>query len=430
MILQFLFKINRFISFYNKTNTQQSKYKKQMLKEYFLVNFTMSVLTQLTAQTLIGCIIYMGFGITSIFFMKEVFTNYYSKATSFKIYEEDMEELPTVTICPLHDSRKYDYGQDFTIRYSEFNFTLHEGQNVLFDESISVYEEVHLKKITTYVAKQTCFVLSTNVTLEEFEKIFGWATIRIEYNLSLTNEDLPSLRFYLTSQANAYGMISNFWVDGEVLTLDLDKFTYEFQIDITSKKYVYLLEKLHCQNGGYYERVMLSNDFSTCAKKCLPLFLPKVDIPMCQNNNESNCIIQHMGKILNVSMLKSCQTLEFHGKVTMNRRSKVNIHRTITFYYLITQPKHVIVNEEYLVYNFIGLVASIGGTLGLFIGFSFTNLATSLLNTLMKLRKSREEDVDINVEFTHTFMRRFEETQLVIKALQMEMEHLKMKETV
>ena len=48
----------------------------------------------------------------------------------------------------------------------------------------------------------------------------------------------------------------------------------------------------------------------------------------------------------------------------------------------------------------------------------------------MKLRKSREEDVDINVEFTHTFMRRFEETQLVIKALQMEMEHLKMKETV
>ena len=412
------------------TKTQQSKHKKQMLKEHFLVDSTMPKLAQLKAQTIIEWIIFLAFGITSIFFMKEVFTNYYSKATSFKIYEEEMEELPTVTICPLHDSKKYEYGKDFSINYSEYNFTLYEGKNVLFYESISTYEEVYLKKITTYLAKQTCFVLSTNVTLEEFEKSFGWATIRIEYNLLLSEEDLPSLRFYLTSQANAFGMISNFWVDGEVLTLDLDKFTYEFQVDITSKKYVYLLEKLHCQNGAYYERVILSNDFSTCAKKCLPLILPKVDLPMCQNNNESNCIIQHMGKILNVSMLKSCQTLEFHGKVTMNRRSKVNIHRTITFYHLITQPKHVIVNEEYLVYNFIGLVASIGGTLGLFIGFSFTNLATSLLNTLMKLRKSREIEDDINIEFTHTFMRRFEETQLVIKALQMEMEHLKMKETV
>ena len=90
MILQFLFKINRFISFYNKTNTQQSKHKKQMLKEHFLVDSTMPKLLQLKAQTLIEWIIFMAFGITSIFFTKEVFTNYYSKATSFKIYEEEM----------------------------------------------------------------------------------------------------------------------------------------------------------------------------------------------------------------------------------------------------------------------------------------------------------------------------------------------------
>ena len=48
----------------------------------------------------------------------------------------------------------------------------------------------------------------------------------------------------------------------------------------------------------------------------------------------------------------------------------------------------------------------------------------------MKLRKSREVEDDINVDFTHTFMRRFKETQTVIKTLQMEVEHLKMKETV
>ena len=88
-----------------------------------------------------------------------------------------------------------------------------------------------------------------------------------------------------------------------------------------------------------------------------------------------------MGKILNISMLKSCQTLEFHGKVTMNRRSKVNIHHTVTFYYLITQPKHVIVNEEYLVYDAIGMVGSVGGTLGMFIHIfiNFRNMQDYLI---------------------------------------------------
>ena len=44
----------------------------------------------------------------------------------------------------------------------------------------------------------------------------------------------------------------------------------------------------------------------------------------------------------------------------------------------------VIVNQEYLVYDCIGMVGSVGGTLGMFLGFSFLDLMFSLVNHLQE----------------------------------------------
>ena len=40
----------------------------------------------------------------------------------------------------------------------------------------------------------------------------------------------------------------------------------------------------------------------------------------------------------------------------------------------------VIVNQEYLVYDSIGMIGSVGGTLGMFLGFSFLDITYSLIN--------------------------------------------------
>ena len=39
-----------------------------------------------------------------------------------------------------------------------------------------------------------------------------------------------------------------------------------------------------------------------------------------------------------------------------------------------------IVNQEYLIYDWIGLIGSVGGSLGLFLGFSFLDLIYSSIN--------------------------------------------------
>ena len=55
----------------------------------------------------------------------------------------------------------------------------------------------------------------------------------------------------------------------------------------------------------------------------------------------------------------------------------------IEVYWTFPQNK-VIVSQEYLVYDYIGMIGSVGGTLGLFLGFSFLDLIYSLINYLLE----------------------------------------------
>ena len=54
------------------------------------------------------------------------------------------------------------------------------------------------------------------------------------------------------------------------------------------------------------------------------------------------------------------------------------------------------VSEEYVIYDFIiiKMVASVGGTLGLFIGFSFSNFTSCPIKLMLKLRK-QERDIHL-----------------------------------
>ena len=64
---------------------------------------------------------------------------------------------------------------------------------------------------------------------------------------------------------------------------------------------------------------------------------------------------------------------------------------TISIGYGFQYPGLAIVEEEYLVYNFIGMISSIGGSLGLFIGFSCTQFISGILFYLQTLFKKMDQ---------------------------------------
>ena len=81
---------------------------------------------------------------------------------------------------------------------------------------------------------------------------------------------------------------------------------------------------------------------------------------------------------------KSCSTIQFTGKITLQEKSRQSIHtKSIAFYYL--PPVSMTVYEEYLIYDFSRMLGSIGGTLGMCIGFSFVGMCSFILIQIQKL---------------------------------------------
>ena len=86
---------------------------------------------------------------------------------------------------------------------------------------------------------------------------------------------------------------------------------------------------------------------------------------------------------------KSCVISSYNGKVHTKSDIMEQIdddsQQEIIFGYSFNEPRYVKVYEEYLIYDTLGMIGSVGGTLGLFIGFSFMNVITFLINTIEKL---------------------------------------------
>ena len=79
---------------------------------------------------------------------------------------------------------------------------------------------------------------------------------------------------------------------------------------------------------------------------------------------------------------KACKVLEYHGEHETSNDQGINI-RTIGFDYWMGSSE-IKLQTEYLVYDLNGLVGFVGGTLGLFLGFSFYDTIVKLTLLIRK----------------------------------------------
>ena len=90
--------------------------------------------------------------------------------------------------------------------------------------------------------------------------------------------------------------------------------------------------------------------------------------------------------------VKSCKHLQFKGKVVVDipRREGKNDSALVSFE--IVPPEQITVHEEYIVYDTLGIIGSVGGTLGLFIGFSFSGLVSSIMEICLNVFISKRKN--------------------------------------
>ena len=219
------------------------------------------------------------------------------------------------------------------------------------------------------------------------------------FDKSISKEILPSVELFQSSEENSNGVILDSWEDGKVFALYAEKSIDLFPV-IQPEKYIYNQSKKKCRTESFYEcftSVIVSTKFEkygNCSRKCFPAALPNLDslnIPICKTKEDHECNFSLFEKYLDEITIEKCpqpcSILQYSETVIIEDRHKLyraNDHLR-RFLYQFGKLQNVIVHEEYLIYDFIGVIGSAGGTLGLFIGFSFINI----IDRIMSFLKSR-----------------------------------------
>ena len=142
----------------------------------------------------------------------------------------------------------------------------------------------------------------------------------------------------------------------------------------------YLEQRGKCQKEPYYECIASHVDeteFNNCAKKCIPNPFSNMRknyaTTFCKNDTASQrCIFNHiLIQGVGSNCKKSCSHVEYFGEAVVTAPAK---HQSgyekwnfyILKYKLTNQDFGMKLYEEYLIYDFIGMIGSVGGTLGMF----------------------------------------------------------------
>ena len=159
----------------------------------------------------------------------------------------------------------------------------------------------------------------------------------------------------------------------------------------------YLGKKDNCIMESYYDCIIEdiiwknfnhwnSIDFN-CTKKCLPRYLIHNSTLQCEFDDDMKCALDVMyWKYVDHSNCpRPCSIVRYYGKVDFWQPwNSSDSSFSIDFKY--APPTKEKVYQEYLIYNFFDIFGSVGGTLGIFIGFSLNSAFNCIINRLKNVR--------------------------------------------
>ena len=159
-----------------------------------------------------------------------------------------------------------------------------------------------------------------------------------------------------------------------------------------AEKFMYIESHEKCRRAPFTEEIL--RDFSrlvpaNCDKPCkgrhleygkrLNMILEH--LPQCSTDVEEKCFTETLHLARKNILTKPCTKLQYKGEYSKYDQIAPNVPvpANQAIFLLQFAIKKVSVNEEYLIYDAVAMVGAIGGTIGLCIGFSFSDLTSILL---------------------------------------------------
>ena len=214
---------------------------------------------------------------------------------------------------------------------------------------------------------------------------------------------------YLTSLENSEGNIFNKFEDGDYFKYVLQKNTFK-EFMIKPESYYFLSETSKCHKESYYDCLaseLARFDFNqtACKTKCIPSMFSygkNYSSPFCQTRMDDECALKifhaswhhktknNFTKKVDLKCKHSCTILQYSGlevKEKSKFSSQPEVYNYRGFKYQFGNADNKMkAFHEYLIYDSMGMIGSVGGTFGMFIGFSMTGVISSII----KLSKERK----------------------------------------
>ena len=141
------------------------------------------------------------------------------------------------------------------------------------------------------------------------------------------------------------------------------------------------------------EQIAETKEFN-CSKRCVPVVYSSImeniehDIPECFDNSEEYCMLGieafKIHQRLKSSCLKQCQSKSSRLDIRKVKAKSYNKQGEIQVDIFFTVLPEKITYKEYLIYDGVGMFGSIGGSLGLFVGFSIFDSLFPIFEFLLK----------------------------------------------
>ena len=267
---------------------------------------------------------------------------------------------------------------------------------------VGMNEIVTGKTITKYNVKEIstwnngmCYTIIPNEIF--MAPYVDYLTIMVAKN-STPNKDkmddimvqISSNDTYHTTYAAAPAM------NNEMITIDFDIHNKDkgLNIEYTEENTEYIKD---CSKMSFFKcyatKIVESEEFK-CPKKCVSLIYQAImdtiahNIPRCETDAENYCMVGTESTKTIRKLKSTCQ------KQCTYKGSKMVIKKTAGSYpyqlgsmqmgfklYILPEVLHY---KEYLIYDDIGMLGSIGGSLGLFLGFSLFDTLCMIVNFILR----------------------------------------------
>ena len=340
-------------------------------------------------------IVLLGLWITSMYLVKGVWVKYTSYDSNFKVSREKPTNGPTIMLCTMALNKTFENDKNFTLFYSTLGANFEQEKKKIKEGS----NDVSMGNLVHYETMNTPWDKCHKISMRNISDA-SWTGIKINFNESSFDSSHAQLKVQIMDDENSYG-----WLYGKFLGKILS-YSVEFRnflwLKLHPEKYIYLDKsqspKSKCVDSSYYECMeleLLEQVESNCSQKCSPIHTKNVSISKCEEEEIRICaenifVENFIYGGLKSNCKKPCEIQQYteewktweDGASFPNSNPNEESKLWFWLWYQFEDDQDVIVYDEYLIYDTINMIGSLGGTLGIFIGFSFSNVLNLIISCL------------------------------------------------